>query len=426
MISCLGAFGESRDKEALCNTKGQYLRNMYLSDNRTIIHMDLDSFFVSVEVLRDSRLQGRPLIIGGSSNRGVVASCSYEARHFGIRSAMPVALARQLCPDVTIISGDMEAYSQYSHTVTDIIAESSPLFEKASIDEFYIDASGMDRFFGTYKWASELRQRIMKESGLPISMGVSVNKLVSKVATGESKPNGQFQVQRGEERDYLAPFPVQKLPSVGEQTATFLHDMGIRIVRTLREMPVELLENAFGKQGVALWRKANAIDPSPVEAYSERKSISTELTFDADTIDVHRLRTLLVAMVEKVTYKLRQERKLTGCITVKLRYSNFDTVTRQIHLPYTSSDQTLIHHATALFEKLYDRRLLVRLVGVRLSKLVHGNYQISLFEDTEEQIRLYQAMDHIKDRFGSKAISRAASLHLHERLREDTNVFTGK
>ena len=396
------------------------------SDNRTIIHMDLDSFFVSVEVLRDSRLGGRPLIIGGSSNRGVVSSCSYEARRFGIRSAMPINLARQLCPDVTIISGDMEAYSRYSHLVTDIIAESSPLFEKASIDEFYIDASGMDRFFGTYTWASELRQRIMQESGLPISMGVSVNKLVSKVAPDDSKPNGQLQIQRGEERDYLAPFPVRKIPMVGEQTAQFLQDMGIRIVRTLREMPVELLENAFGKHGVSLWRKANAIDASPVQPYSERKSISTEMTFSTDTIDVHRLRTLLVAMVEKVAHTLRKERKLTACVTVKLRYSNFDTVTRQVHIGYTSSDQVLIQHARDLFEKLYDRRLLVRLVGVRLSKLVHGNYQISLFDDTEEQIKLYEALDHIKDRFGVKAISRAASLHLQERLRENTNVFMGR
>lgn len=399
---------------------------MQSSDNRTIIHMDLDSFFVSVEVLRDSRLGGRPLIIGGSSNRGVVSSCSYEARRFGIRSAMPIGLAKQLCPDVTIISGDMEAYSRHSHLVTDIIADSSPLFEKASIDEFYIDASGMDRFFGTYKWASELRQRIMAESGLPISMGVSVNKLVSKVATDDSKPNGQLQIRQGEERDYLAPFPVRKIPMVGEQTAQFLQDMGIRIVRTLREMPVELLENAFGKHGVSLWRKANAIDASPVQPYNERKSISTEMTFATDTIDVQRLRTLLVAMVEKITHTLRQERKLTACITVKLRYSNFDTVTRQIHMPYTSSDQVLIEHARALFDKLYDRRLLVRLVGVRLSKLVHGNYQISLFDDTEEQIRLYEALDHIKNRFGTKAISRAASLHLHERLRENTNVFMGK
>lgn len=392
---------------------------------RAIIHMDLDAFFVSVECLRDSKLKGKPLIIGGTGNRGVVASCSYEARRFGIHSAMPSGLARQLCPDALFISGDMEAYTRSSSTITDIIREASPIFEKASIDEFYIDVSGMDRFFHTFKWARELRHKIITETKLPISMGLSVNKLVSKVAVGEYKPNGEKQVPAGDERDFLAPLSVKKIPMVGEKTTQFLYDMGIRTVRTLREMPLKMLQSAFGKNGIDLWNKANAIDHSPVVPYSERKSISTESTFSTDTIDVRKLKAILVAMVEKLTFKLRSERKLTACVTVKIRYSNFDTETRQAHIPYTSSDQTLIKLVLELFDKLYSRRMLLRLVGVRLSNLVHGYYQINLFDDTEEIIRLYQAMDKIKAKHGSTALIRAVAMDVSKRVRMDMNMFRG-
>lgn len=387
--------------------------------------MDLDAFFVSVECLRDNRLKGLPLIIGGNGNRGVVAACSYEARKFGVHSAMPARLARQLCPDALFISGDMEAYTRFSRMITDIIREESPLFEKASIDEFYIDATGMDRFFGTYKWARELRQKIIKETKLPISMGLSANKLVSKVATGEYKPNGEKWVENGQERDFLAPLSVKKIPMVGEKTTHFLYDMGVHTVKTLRDMPVRVLESAFGKNGRELWNKANAIDNTPVVHYSERKSMSTESTFDTDTIDIKKLKSILIAMVEKLTYKLREEKKLTACITVKIRYSNFDTETKQVHMPYTSADDVLIKKALELFDKLYTRRMLLRLVGVRLSHLVHGQYQIDMFEDTEEKIRLYQAMDHIRLRHGNQSVYRASSLGMNKRIRMDMNLFKG-
>jgi len=393
--------------------------------DRAIIHMDLDTFFVSVERLRDSRLNGKPLIIGGTGNRGVVASCSYEARKFGIHSAMPTHLARQLCPDALFISGDMEAYTRYSSTITDLIREEAPLFEKASIDEFYIDASGMERFFGTFKWAKELRRQVIKETGLPISMGMSVNKLVSKVAVGEYKPNGEKQILVGEERGFLAPLSVKKIPMVGQKTTQFLYDMGIRTVRTLREMPIKMLQSAFGKNGAVLWNKANGIDHSPVVPHSEQKSISTESTFSTDTIDVKKLKSILIAMVEKLTFKLRKEQKLTSCITVKIRYSNFDTETRQVHMAYTSSDQALIRMALELFDKLYTRRMLLRLVGVRFSNLVHGHYQINLFDDTEEIIRLYQAMDKMKAKHGSGVLIRAVTMDVNKRLRMDMNLFKG-
>jgi DNA polymerase-4 len=394
--------------------------------DRNIIHFDLDAFFVSVERKKEPKLRGRPLIVGGSSRRGVVAACSYEARHFGVHSAMPMYLALQICPDATVISGDMEAYSIHSHLVTEIIADQAPLFEKASIDEFYIDASGMDKFFGAFNWAVALQKKIMKESQLPISLGMSVNKLVSKVATGEFKPNASKLIPSGTERDFLAPLAVDKIPMIGKQTASFLYDMGVRTVATLREMPIKFLISAFGKSGRSLWSKAHGIDESPVIPYTEQKSISTECTFDQDTIDVKRLKSILIAMVEKVAFQLREQNKLTSCVTVKIRYSNFDTETKQLHIPFTSSDQILLRTVQELFDKLYSRRMLLRLVGVRLSNLVQGSHQISLFDDTEEDINLYEAMDFIKHKHGVEKLIRATTLGVGRRVRMEMNMFNGK
>ena len=393
--------------------------------DRNIIHLDLDAFFVAVECKKHKSLKGKPLIIGGQSRRGVVAACSYEARRFGVHSAMPMYLAMQLCPDALVISGDMEAYSKNSHLVTEIIADSVPMFEKSSIDEFYIDASGMDKFFGAFKWAKELRKKIIDNSGLPISLGMSVNKLVSKVTTNEFKPDAEKQIPAGEEKEFLAPLAVEKIPMIGKQTSAFLYDMGVRTVATLREMPLKFLVSAFGKNGISLWNKAHGIDDSPVVPYSEQKSISTECTFENDTIDVKKLKSILIAMVEKVAFQLREQKKLTSCITVKIRYANFDTETKQIQIPYTSSDHVLLHTVTQLFDKLYNRRMLIRLVGVRLSGLVHGNHQISLFDDTAEGIRLYEAIDKIKHKHGSEKLVRATTIGVSRRVRMEMNMFKG-
>jgi DNA polymerase-4 len=356
----------------------------------------------------------------------VVAACSYEARYFGVHSAMPMYLALQLCPDATVISGDMEAYSIHSHLVTEIIEHKAPLFEKTSIDEFYIDATGLDRFFGTFKWAKELRQNIIKESGLPISMALSVNKLVSKVATAEFKPNAEQQIVKGNEKDFLAPLSIEKIPMIGKQTASFLYDMGVRTVATLRDIPLKFLFSAFGKNGISLWNKAHAIDDSPIIPFREQKSISTESTFDTDTIDVKKLKSILIAMVEKVAFQLREQKKLASCVTVKIRYSNFDTETKQIHVAYTSSDHVLLRIIQELFDKLYNRRMLIRLVGVRLSGLVHGNQQINLFDDTEESISLYEAVDYIKHRHGSEKLMRAVTLDVNKRVKMEMNMFKGR
>lgn len=391
--------------------------------NRSIVHMDLDSFFVSVSCLDHPKLKGKPVLIGGTSDRGVVASCSYEARAYGVHSGMPMKLARRLCPDALIVRGDYERYSYFSDMVTEIISERVPVYEKSSIDEFYIDLSGMDRFFGCYKWATELRQRITKETGLPISFGMSENKTVSKVATGEAKPNGQQKIDFGNEKTFLAPLPVRKIPMVGEKTAHLLKTMGVEKIETVQQMPMELMESVLGDNGISIWKKANGIDNTPVEPYNERKSLSTEETFEQDTIDVDYLKSLIVSMTEKLAFQLRTEDKLTACVTIKIRYSNFDTHTMQSRIPYTSNDHTLIARAKELFDKLFDRRMLIRLIGVRFSHLVGGGYQINLFEDSEEMIRLYQAMDKLRQRFGDTSIRRAIGTEYEMRR---FNPFNGK
>ncbi|REE01199.1 DNA polymerase IV [Marinoscillum furvescens] len=389
-----------------------------------ILHLDLDTFFVSVERLKNSKLIGKPVLIGGTSDRGVVAACSYEARQFGIHSAMPMKLARSLCPEAVIVRGNSADYSKQSRLVTEIMQESLPVVEKSSIDEFYADLTGMDRFFGAWKMATELRARIMDETGLPISFGLSENKTVSKVATNEAKPNNHMRIDYGREKHFLAPLSVKKIPMVGDKTFAKLVSLGVRKIHTVQEMSVDLMERAFGPNGVTIWRKANGIDHSRVIPYSERKSISTERTFDKDTIDMTKLRGILTAMVENLGFQLRRGEKLTGCITVKLRYSDFNTYTLQARIPYTAADHVLIPRALELFERLYNRRLLVRLIGVRMSELVNGFYQIDLFDDTEEQLGLYSAMDKIRDKYGDRSVMRASGMMARTIGR--WNPFTGE
>lgn len=378
---------------------------------RTVVHMDLDSFFVSVERLLDSSLNGKPVIIGGTSDRGVVSSCSYEARQFGVHSAMPSRMAKQLCPQAIFIHGDYDQYSKHSSIVTQIINEHAPVVEKASIDEHYIDISGMERFIKpSMTWAHELRERVIKESGLPISFGLSSNKTVSKVATNEAKPNGEKNVGFGFEKSFLAPLSVKKIPGVGDKTYMLLRNMGIEKIQTVQQMPMEMMMRVFGENGQMIWKKASGIDNSPVEPYSERKSISSETTFDKDTTDIQKLRQNIVTMIFELAYQLRKEKKVTGCVTLKLRYTDFQTHTFQCRIPYTSNDHILLTKVMELFEKNYSRRVLIRLIGVKFSHLASGFNQIHLFDDSEEKIKLYQALDSIRNRFGDDAIKRGISL----------------
>lgn len=391
---------------------------------RSVIHMDLDTFFVSCERLLDSRLNNKPILIGGTTDRGVVASCSYEARRFGVHSAMPMKMALQLCPEAIVIKGNSSTYTKYSEDVSAIVREAVPVFEKTSIDEFYCDLTGMDKFFGCYKYGMELRDKIIKETGLPISFGLSANKTVSKIATGEAKPNNKLKIDIGNEKPFLAPLSVSKIPMVGDKTGQTLRNMGVKYIHTLQQMEMELMAKAFGENGVSIWKKANGIDNSPVIPYQERKSISTERTFDKDTIDVVKLKGLLLAMAENLAFQLRRGEKVTSCVTMKIRYSDFQTQTLQCRIPYTSADHILIPKVLELFDKLYSRRMLVRLIGVRYSHLVNGGHQINLFDDSEERINLYQAMDKMRDRYGDRIVMSAAGIEARSISR--FNPFKGE
>ena len=375
--------------------------------NRAIVHMDLDTFFVSCERLNHSELNGIPLIIGGG-DRGVVASCSYEARKFGVRSAMPIRMALRLCPEAKIVKGDYELYSKLSHLVTEVIQDKVPLMEKASIDEFYLDLTGMDKFFGCYQWTKEIASAVKNETGLPISFALSNNKTVSKIGTGESKPEGKFQIRETEIQPFLNPLSVKKIPMVGDKTFQLLSRIGVRTIHTLSEMPVLVLQQMIGANGKELWKKANGIDENPVVPYSEKKSSSSERTFATDSIDILEIKRLISGMAEKLAYQLRQEKWLTSTVVIKIRYSNFDTETKQHKVAYTSADHTLSRVALELFNKIYTRRMRIRLVGLRFTDLVHGHHQMNLFEDTEEQMNLYQTMDYLKNRFGKDALGRAS------------------
>ena len=383
-----------------------------MSAEKQIIHMDLDAFFVSVEVRKDSSLIGKPVIIGGSSDRGVVASCSYEARKFGIHSAMSSRMAKQLCPHAIFIKGNMDEYSTASHEVTDILRERVPLIEKASIDEHYIDMTGMDRFHSTHKYAHELKELIIKETGLPISFGLSVNKTVSKMATNECKPDGELNVEQSDVQPFLNPLSVRKIPGLGEKTFIKLSDMGIKKIYTLSQIHPEQISFLLGKPGLSLLQKAKGIDTSPVVPYAEQKSIGTQSTFHADSIDIEMINNLLIAQVMDIAFQLREQKKLCACVTVTIRYADFATETKQVGIAYTALDSVLIATAKSLFKKLYNRRMLLRLVGVKISNFVTGFEQIDLYSESQEQYNLVQALDRIRRRYGHNSVTRASVMDI--------------
>ena len=378
--------------------------------NRTILHLDLDTFFVSCERLLDSKLNNKPVLVGGTGDRGVVSAASYETRAYGVHSGMPMKMARNLCPEAIIIRGNAGTYTKFSKQVTELLQQEVPVLEKASVDEFYVDLSGMDRFFGCYKYAGELRQKIIKETGLPISFGLSTNKTVSKVATNEAKPNNQLKIESGQEKPFLAPLSIKKIPMVGEKTFHLLCNMGIKQVKMVQQMPIDMMQAVFGKNGRLIWQRCQGIDYAPIVQYHERKSISSERTYGKDTTNVTLLRTTITAMAENLAFQLRRGGKLTSCVTVKVRYSDFQTYSKQVKIPYTSADHHLIPKALELFDTLYNRRLLIRLVGVRYSGLTEGQYQINLFEDPKKTVNLYTAMDTIRKRYGDRSVMRAATM----------------
>jgi DNA polymerase-4 len=385
------------------------------SMTKQIAHFDLDAFFVSVEQVKHPELKGKPVIVGGLSERGVVAACSYEARKFGVHSAMPAKMAKRLCPNAIFIRGDYESYVKYSDMVSKVLKENLPLLEKASIDEFYADMTGMDRFFGTYQYAQELRKKVKSETNLTISLGLSVGKTISKMVTNEAKPNGELYIPKNEVQRFLNPLAISKMPFIGDVTSQKLRNLGISNIGMLAQMPKQMLQALLGKNGLSIWERANGIDDTPVLVQHERKSVSKEMTFDKDTTDIQMLKSLVAKMVEELCYDIRKNNRCTGQIGIKIRYSNFDTHTNQLSIPFTASDFEIRDKVLDLLEKLYNRRLLVRLVGVRFSKLVPGHSQIRLFDDSADMAGLYNAMDHIRDKFGVGAVRNAYGMNLRDK-----------
>jgi DNA polymerase-4 len=375
---------------------------------RIIAHFDLDSFFVSVEVLNDPSLKGKPVIVGGKE-RGVVAACSYEARKFGIHSAMPSKKAFQLCPQAIVISGKYSEYSKYSRWITEIIASKAPLFEKASVDEFYLDLTGMDKFFDPLQWTIDLRKKIIDETGLPISFGLASNKMMAKIATNAAKPNGYLQIPFGKEKEFLAPLSVDKIPGVGDQTFEVLKSMGIKTINDVSLRTPEELEARLGKWGIDLWQKSNGIHTREVTQYHESKSISSESTFHENTTDIDFLLSEIVRMTEKIAFELRQDGKVAGCVAIKLRYPDFETTTKQTTIPYTCADDEIIPVVKDLFKKSYRKGTAIRLLGVRLSELTNDAIQTNLFNDTASKSDLYKAIDAVKNKFGKSKLKRASS-----------------
>lgn len=386
-----------------------------MSAKRYIMHIDLDSFFVSVERLDDPSLIGKAIIIGGSAQRGVVASCSYEARKFGVHSGMSSKEAFQLCPHAISIRGNHARYSEESKKVTKIIEEMVPLYQKASVDEFYIDLTGTDRFYDPYKLASQVRQRVIKETGLPISFGLASGRTVAKIATNRAKPNGQLFIPHGREMEFLAPLPVSAIPGLGESTCKRLYDYGLEKIGDLQRVDLRFLKTVFGKNGLWMWERARGIDNAEVIPHSDRKSISTECTFGKPVSDSRALESTLVSMTEELSSKLRRENKLASCLAIKIRYANFETHTQQEKINLTAAEHILIPGIKNLLIKAWDNGRPVRLIGVRLSQLCTGRYQINLFEDNEQQIKLYQAMDQINFKFGDKTVCRAAGMEVTTR-----------
>ncbi len=372
-----------------------------------IAHFDLDAFFVSVERILNPALVDKPLIIGGSKERGVVSTCSYEARKFGVHSAMSMSGAHALCPHGIFMKGSRGEYSKFSNWVNDIIQAKAPLFEKASIDEFYIDLTGMDRFFNPLQWTIDLRNEIMETTKLPISFGLASSRMVAKIATNIAKPNGYIQVLPGKEQEFLAPLPVESIPGVGEQTLKRMHELGIKSIGDLAAYPVHILELNFGFYGAVLSKKAIGESNAEIHSSYDAKSVSTEHTFFENVNDISFLESTLLNMSEKLGYELRRDAKAAKCIAVKIRYPDFETHTKQISIASTSFDDEIFKAAKQLFHQLYDPKKSIRLLGIRCTEFTAAAVQTNIFENKVQKLNLYSAIDQVKSRFGKHSVGKA-------------------
>ncbi|MDD5311598.1 MAG: DNA polymerase IV [Dehalococcoidia bacterium] len=396
--------------------------------NRTIFHIDLDAFFVTVEQVLNPALRGKPVIVGGRPDRrGVVASASYEARKFGVHAAMPLSQAKRLCPDAVFLTGHFNRYREYSEKFMAILADYSPCLEPGGLDEAYLDVTGCENFGSWRALAMKIKERTKKETGLVASVGIAPCKVVAKIASDLGKPDGLIEVLSGGEKQFLAPLPVQKLPGVGQKTAKVLLSMGIRTIGQLAAMPSETFKNRFGAGIAWLHEHANGIDDSVVEMRGEARSISRETTFETDTTDRDFLKATLRYFAEKLGSELRETDKRARTVGIKLRYADFETVNRSLtSQEATNLDDEIFKRAVSLLESaLAKKSRPVRLVGLEVSNLVRGEGQLSLFDaEAKRQEQLDRAIDRVRDKYGFDAIQTGYTLDLKQKYSGKTKDST--
>jgi DNA polymerase-4 len=387
--------------------------------DRTIMHVDLDAFFVSVEQVLNPELKGKPVVVGGRpGGRGVVAASSYEARAFGVHSAMPLKTASRLCPQAIFIEGSFPRYRDASQKFMAILADFSPFLEPVSLDEAYLDVTGFETIYGSiHQMAVAIRQRIKDELGLCASVGIASGKVVAKVASELSKPDGLIEVARGEERAFLAPLPVARLPGVGRKAEKILEGLNINTVGKLSITPLSVLKSHFGVFGEVLYRSANGIDDRKVEPPGAAKSVSRETTFARDTRNRSLLKATLRYLGDRVGADLREQGKQARCVTLKLRYADFTTITRSHTLPHAINSDEMIFGAGA---RLLDRALPlekqpVRLIGIGVSSLVESGGQLAMLDSEAQRLaRLNKAIDRIRSKYGFTAIQTGRTLQLKD------------
>jgi DNA polymerase-4 len=391
------------------------------TSTRTILHADLDAYYASVEVLDNPTLRGKPVIVGGDPNaRGVVSAASYEARRFGVHSAMPLRTAARLCPEGVFLPGRFDRYRELSRQVMRIFASFTPLVEPISLDEAFLDVTGSAAAFGNGEAiARRIKERVLTEVGLVVSVGVATNKLCAKVASDLRKPDGLVVVPPGEEAAFLAPLPVSRLWGVGPQSRATLADYGVQTIGQLAALPEPTLRRRFGIHGPELARRASGIDPSKVSSGQAPKSVGHELTFDTDVTDPARLEATLLDLAESVASRLRRHDLAAAAVQLKLRYEGFDTITRQAPLDHQTRESEPIYHAgVALLRRARATDRAVRLIGLTAINLADAQ-QLTLFDAPARADRLTQSIDAVRERFGDEAITRARLVGRRDRRRPD-------
>ncbi len=396
---------------------------------RQIMHIDLDAFFVSVEQVLNPELKGKPVVVGGRPDRrGVVAAASYEARAFGLHAGMPLSTAYRLCPQATFIEGSFSKYRDASQKFMAILADFSPFLEPVGLDESYIDATGFESIYGSiHQMAVAIKQQIKDKLGLCASVGIASCKVVAKVASELSKPDGLLEVAAGEELSFLAPLPIAKLPGIGKKTERILRGLSINTIGNLSITPLSVLKSHFGASGELLHRLANGIDDRKVEPPGAAKSISRETTFGKDTKDRSLLKATLRYLSERVGADLRQRSKQARCITLKLRYADFTTITRSHTLRLTSdTDQTIFDTGEKLLKKaLLAEKQAVRLIGIGVSNLTEPSKQLDMLEPSAQRLeQLNKAIDRIRKKYGFTAIQTGRTLLLKDIFPDDKDGYT--